>query len=301
MEKRLLMLKYFVKIIILCFVILLQISLGANAGINEVFLNSTVLVSYKTSSKKMKYGSGFLITKASDTFFITSKHLIPSTNDFKSFSIRISVVKNNEMPKVNIIEIPIFEDDNSYFSYVKMHPDKNVDVAAIDVTKFIKERDIKDKLLSERNFGTKNKLKAENITIGDEIFLLGYPQYFFDKRNNFPILRQGVIATFLQDGYVFNDISRKKYGLPSKLNGFLIDANVFSGSSGSQVILKPQLGLVKPDGSISFGAKKRTPYLLGIVSKSIPTDELGRLERMGLGIVYSIETIQEVIAEFYKE
>lgn len=137
-------------------------------------------------------------------------------------------------------------------------------------------------------FGTKDKLKAENINIGDEIFLLGYPDAIYDSRNVFPILRQGVIATVPIEGYGFNERLQKEYKLPRFIDGFLIDANIFPGSSGSLVILKPQATTIGPQGQTVVSSAKKKPYLLGIVSMSIPITDinLNSVQRMGLGVVY---------------
>jgi hypothetical protein len=52
------------------------------------------------------------------------------------------------------------------------------------------------------------------------------------------ILWTGVIATATLKGYAFNDTLKKECDLPDRIEGFLIDANVFPGSSGSVIILK---------------------------------------------------------------
>lgn len=156
--------------------------------------------------------------------------------------------------------------------------------------------------MPESLYGTKDKLEAENISVGDEIFLLGYPDRIYDPRNVFPILRQGIIATVPTEGYAFNNRLRIQYGLPSQIDGFLIDANVFPSSSGILVILKPQPATVGSRGQTVISKAKKMPYLLGIVSMSIPIFDihLDSKQRMGLGVVYSVETIREVIDMFYE-
>ena len=145
-------------------------------------------------------------------------------------------------------------------------------------------------------------ISNENITVGDEIFLLGYPAAIFDPRNVSPILRTGVIATVPLEGYAFNETLRASYGLPDWIDGFLVDANVFPGSSGSVVVLKQQPTTIGPCGETVVSGAKKIPYVLGIVSGSIPIADaaLGTVQRMGLGVVYSANTIREVIESFYK-
>jgi len=90
--------------------------------------------------------------------------------------------------------------------------------------------------------------------------------------------------------------------LPDRIDGFLVDANVFPGSSGSVVILKQQPSTIGPDGGTVVSAAQKIPYVLAIVSASIPiTDSaLGTTQRMGLGVVYSAEAIKTVVNLFPK-
>lgn len=77
---------------------------------------------------------------------------------------------------------------------------------------------------------------------------------------------------------------------------------MFPGSSGSVVILKQQSTTIGPDGETVVSAAKKIPYILGIVSGSIPIIDvaLGTVQRMGLGVVYSAEAIRSVIEQFPK-
>ncbi len=276
------------------------------AELNETFLYSTVLISHEVKPNITSTGTGFLVFKKINNnkghvFLITNKHVLPQKGNDKKISVRVNT-KRNDVPLVENVEIPIYDSNAHLYDYVIFNPDKDTDVVAIHITQFIKDHSIKGSWLPEILFGTKDKLKAENINVGDEIFLLGYPDAIYDPRNVFPILRQGTIATVPTEGYSFNESLRKKYNLPNHIDGFLIDANVFPGSSGSLVILKPQATTIGPQGqTVVSGAKKR-PYLLGIVSMSIPIIDvnLRSVQRMGLGVVYSIETIIKTIDQFYQ-
>lgn len=282
---------------------------SAEAGIKEAFLYSTVLIECPLRGKdglpSITRGTGFLIFHKlsgdrGHVFLTTNKHMIPPEGKEEAISVRVNIKEGKASPKVKFIEIPVVGEDNKYLPHVKVHRNQDTDVAVINITKFVNQHKIKGTWLPESLFGTKAKLKAENITVGDEIFVLGYPSAIFDPRNVFPILRQGIIATVPVEGYAFNKELQLKYKTPRKIDGFLIDANIFPGSSGSLVILKQQAVTIGSGGIVVSGAK-RTPYILGIVSGSIPIiDFKGKsIQRMGLGIVYSVETIEEVINYFY--
>jgi hypothetical protein len=204
---------------------------------------------------------------------------------------------------VRLVDVPIVGADEQYLPSVRLHPKVGFDVAAVNITEIIVKQGIQGSWLPLDFLSTPERLKAENITVGDEVFLLGYPNAIFDARNVSPILRTGVIATVPTEGYAFNDFLKKQFGLPDRIDGFLVDANVFPGSSGSVVILKQQSTTVGPQGQTVVSAAKKIPYIMGIVSGSIPITDaaLGSTQRMGLGVVYSAEAIRAVVELFPKK
>ena len=271
---------------------------------NKSFLQSTVLVTFKVSPNKQRFGTGFFVYRPIESddghvFLITNKHVLPPEGTTKSIRIRVTV-GSADNPAVRFAEVPVVGQNGKYLTNVKLHPKQGFDVAAVDVTDTIMKEGIQGTWLSLDLFSTPQRLKNENITIGDEIFLLGYPDAIFDARNVWPILRIGVIATVPLEGYAFNDALRAKFSLPDRIDGFLVDANVFPGSSGSVVVFKPQPMTMGPGGSAVVSSAKKTSYVLGIVSGSIPISDtaLGTKQRMGLGIVYSADVIRSVIELF---
>ena len=85
-----------------------------------------------------------------------------------------------------------------------------------------------------------------------------------------------------------------------EIPGFLIDAAIVPGSSGSPVVLKPVIGRKVRDQILIETTK---PYLLGIVSATetaairLENDSFPTLA--GLGIVFDVETIRETIESFF--
>lgn len=82
-----------------------------------------------------------------------------------------------------------------------------------------------------------------------------------------------------------------------RIDGFLIDSNVFPGSNGSVVILNQQPTIIGAQGQTVVSGAKKIPNVLGIVSGSIPITDtaLSSVQRMGLGIAYSADAIRTVI------
>jgi hypothetical protein len=273
---------------------------------NEAFLNSTVLVSFSASPGKTSAGTGFMMMKETEpgkghVFLVTNAHAIPPEGSMGNISIRV-MTKSGETVAVKFLDIPVLGADGKYLHNVKRHPKKDFDVVAINITESVIKENIQAVWIPYDLLATKDKLKAEKITVGDEIFLLGYPAAIFDPRNVHPILREGVIASVPTEDYAFNDALKEECGLPDRIDGFLIDANVFPGSSGSLVILKQQPTTIGPHGETVVSGAKKIPYVLGIVSGSIPIVDiaLGSAQRMGLGIVYSYDAIRETLDLFYK-
>ncbi|PWB77149.1 MAG: hypothetical protein C3F08_10355 [Candidatus Methylomirabilota bacterium] len=270
-------------------------------ALNEAFLRSTALITFGKSA-----GTGFFLFRPVNgdqghVLLVTNKHVLPPIGSPQNVQIRVTI-GTGDKAAVRFVDIPVVGTDGRYLPNVRLHPTPGFDVAALNVTEAIVKQGIQGAWLPLDLLSTPERLKNENITVGDEIFLLGYPNAIFDARNASPILRTGVIATVPSEGYAFNDALKKQFGLPDRIDGFLIDANVFPGSSGSVVVLKQQSTTIGPRGETLVSGAKKVPYILGIVSGSIPIADtaLGTTQRMGLGIVYSSEAIRAVVELFPK-
>ena len=217
--------------------------------IYRAFLNCTVLISTKVTPKEYKQGTGFLVERRianprinvystkkynlAKIFLVTVKHVLPREGEKQSITIRVNTQFDNR-PEVREIRVPIIGDNGRYLPSVRVN-DKNFDVVAVDITREVTGNNIEGVWLPYDIFITKDKLIAAGVTVGDEVFLLGYPAAIFDPRNVWPILRKGIISTVPSEGYAFNDGLKKRFGLPDQIDGFLVDANVFPGSSGGPV------------------------------------------------------------------
>jgi hypothetical protein len=181
------------------------------------------------------------------------------------------------------------------------HPNPHVDVLAIDVTKLIvEEPEIEKKFARYEDFATPDILKNEDITVGEDIMVIGHPLGIAHARSNSPLVRQGIIATRIGEHIHLNvegTGGRRNVEIP----GFLIDAAIVGGSSGSPVVLKPVIGRAVKN-NINLGAAR--PYLLGIVSgmRIAPIKVGGNVypTLAGLGIVYDAATIRETIELFFR-
>ncbi len=248
-----------------------------------------------------KSASGFMVCHAyterlCKAYLITNKHAIPSVGREASIRVRVTTTSSTT-PEIKYVTLPIVGADGRYQPTVRVNPD--FDVVAIEITKDLKFNSIDCCFIDTNLFATREVVVKEGLTLGDEIYLLGYPAGIYEEKNTSPILRQGVIATDPKSDFSVNGALRAEFGLPPIIPGFLIDANVFPGSSGSMVILKPQLlsqiadGVVGVRGHLNF-------YILGVVFGSLPIADsaLHANQRMGLGMVLSADTILKTIEQF---
>ena len=100
------------------------------------------------------------------------------------------------------------------------HPDPLIDLACINISSFgepalgLYFRHYSDQQLLEE--------ASQLLSLGQDVFFIGYPENRFDVTHNLPLLRKGCIASAPNV-----DFNGKRQ--------FLIDAQVFQGSSGSPV------------------------------------------------------------------
>jgi hypothetical protein len=292
--------------------------------VDEAVMNSTVLISSEVEppgslpgqAPALSRGTGFLIFKnigliKGQVYLITNRHLLPHEGPPgkpKDMKVRVVVRDEDGSSRVEDVSVPVVGADGKYLNSVRIHPDPATDVAAINIAttafgsrfQLLIDAITTGKRLDTSMLLTTDKLQSARIGLGSQVYVLGFPAALFDPRNVSPVLRMGVISTDPKVGYSFPDDLRRTTGLPSHINGFLIDSNVYPGSSGSLVIAGPDY---RPRSNPKRPEKDDwQPYIIGIVAGSIPIFDapLRSFERIGLGIVYSADTVKEVIEQFEK-
>ena len=170
------------------------------------------------------------------------------------------------------------------------HNNEGCDVAAIPIAvKRLEEDGIEFKYFSgtDERVLSVEKANETQISEGDGVFVLGFPLENTGEERSYTIVRQGIIARILD----------WKAG---KSRTFLIDASVFPGSSGSPVILRPEISAIE-------GTKNQEhAFLIGMISSYIPYKDIAvssqtgqpRVvfqENSGLANVVPIDVIREKI------
>jgi len=196
-------------------------------------------------------------------------------------------------------DIPLTNPDGS--KRFREHPDADTDVAAIEITDVIQlNPKIEKRWATYDVFADEAKRTELDITVGEDVVTIGYPLGLRQGDSNFPLVRQGVIATKI--GMPLKDKVESPGGTlrDRTLRAFLVDGATVPGSSGSPVILKPVIGRIQGN-TIVMGAAPTV--LLGIVAetKYAPV-QLGATvipSFAGLGLAFEVETIRETIELFF--
>ncbi len=258
----------------------------------------------RLENEKGQGGTGFLLVrrvneKTAKAFVVTNKHVIhPDPEERKnarSLTLFLNVRGKDGGVEGASFSVPLMEDDQPLW---REHPNPSVDVFAIDVTSLITGNPhIRNKSADYSLFATAARLREKEITEGDEVLIIGFPLGLHHTRSHSPLVRQGIIATKIGEPIRVSMPDNRRVEIP----GFLVDAAIVPGSSGSPVVLKPVFGR-KIGEKIEM--EMAEPLLLGIVSAtqlaSIRVADQRFPTLAGLGIVYDAETIRETVELFFK-
>jgi hypothetical protein len=118
---------------------------------------------------------------------------------------------------------------------------------------------------------------VQKLAAIEDVTFIGYPSGVYDKVNGIPIIRRGITATPIWNDYLGQPI-------------FLIDAQVFPGSSGSPVFIFNQ-GSYTSGTDIAIGTRI---LFLGILSETIIRKESSSVY-LGLGKVIKAHRLQEFV------
>jgi hypothetical protein len=257
--------------------------------VDEQLLYSTLRIELLSSNNELLgIGTGFIFIKKVNQnqkkiFLISNKHVLKGGKN-----VRITFIKrkpDNSGPELGSVHQFIIRD---YMDVYSEHPNDEIDIACLNITEVIirLQNQIFYRYLDESLLAT---FDEEELDVAQRVTFIGYPNNRYDQAHNLPIIRTGLIASHPKID--FNGIKQ-----------FIIDAQVFPGSSGSPVMINLTYENYK-NGKIVIGKPKIR--LLGIIAatmvrnnqiKSIPTSKnLISQEVIGLGIVYKSTALKELI------
>jgi hypothetical protein len=237
----------------------------------QIFFATTKITIPEESGTGASIGTGFLMRvplndelNRTITLLISNKHVFVNPKEKITFTFN----KKDAEGGADLGEIHTFNADSFHAIYSE-HPDSNIDLACINAS-VISNTDAYYRYLLPEMIAD---FTEESLVPGLDVWFIGYR---FDVVNNLPLLRRGYISSIPKI-----DFNAKKQ--------FVIDAQVFLGSSGSPV----------------FAQLNNEFKLIGIVTETmikhgqlqaIPTlTSLGVQQTLGLGIVIKATLLKELI------
>ena len=249
---------------------------------------------YNEMSPKDPNVNGGQWRKIEGTYLITNRHVaLPKVNECEILS-EYFVFNLREIINNKVEWVPITLNKEQLKQRLLLHHNDSIDVVAIKVDDLIID------IISSnpnRKFIIGGSLSNDNlplnspltIDVTSDIIVASYPRGFYDIANKFPIVKSGIISSGW--GLHFNNMPV-----------FLIDAQLFPGSSGGLVISKPT-NVAMIDGKLMHSKEKQFVFL-GVysgepVQQCAPFDigdmTIIRKNSYGLGTVWYSNLITEII------
>jgi hypothetical protein len=254
-------------------------------------------------------GTGFLVMRENDVgdgsgkiFLVTNKHVVHEDPAMRAVARNLTCYFNmkgagGDDSAVAMDVLLRTLDGGVHF---REHPHSDTDVLAVDISFWLNAhlQTLNIKWIGYDDFGFNAKLAELEVSIGDEIMILGYPaiypEGFRQGNSSLPIVRQGIIATKI--GTALHDqMDDGGGGTRTRiLRGFLYDGASIPGSSGSPIILKPVMGRLIGN---NIQMSPAPMILLGLVAET--RFAIGSDNYAGLGLAFDAATIRETIELFF--
>ena len=270
------------------------------ALIPPAYLNSVVSIGVEKKNKESKsefesWATGFLIGKSTGdknekgqhgytVFLVTNRHVFYNDKK-KEYQKEVLFRFNTTENKSHRFKVSLLNADS--VPVWAMHKNEKVDLAILPINpQAINKAKIEHYFFRETDLFFAKDFAAKNISVGDGLFVLGFPMGISGKAKNFVIARKGIIARVdeevLEEGFYY------------------IDASAYPGNSGGPVIIKPEAV------SIQGTASNNSAGLIGVISSgetysdiaiSQQTGEAKIIftEQTGLVRVVPVERIYEII------
>ena len=242
--------------------------------------------------------TGFFVRRTDDDeriFLVTNKHAILPGSDLPPEVVTVSLT---DAPggRTSIIRASVPLEGTGAAEW-RGHPDGDVDVAAIDVTRLRNSYPTAIMaFIPYSSFIPSSRLEAEDVHVIDDVLIVGYPMGRLIHRDSaFPIFRAGIIASDIGE-----PLQDELDGRTRTLRAFLVDGGVIPGSSGSPVVQRKTY--VSGEKPMRVEDYPRSG-LLGIVAETqyapVRTGVFSGSGYAGLGLVFSAETILETVDLFF--
>jgi V8-like Glu-specific endopeptidase len=233
------------------------------------------IVATGSAPKPSSMGSatGFFFEHEGRRFLVTNRHVVVAED--KGFYpdhliVRIHSSRESVVPTRDI-ELQLYDAKGG--SIWLEHPTKGVDLAALEIGPLVKETDM-------IYFLTKEHLlpRDTTVTLGTQVFVVGYPMGLFEPKFYLPIVRTGTLAT--------------PYGINFDGSSIcLIDANLHPGTSGSPVLISYSLALSAVQDPNTL--RKFPSFLIGVNSGVYSMDGVS----LGLNAVWYGRLLLDILSK----
>jgi len=240
-----------------------------NTFLKQLLFSTVRIIADTDDPARKSVGTGFLVAKKIDDtqqqiFLITNKHVIAKADNAgkiigKFGKGSFSFIRNEgDNPKLG--DSVVINAENLTDMFVQ-HPDDEVDLAICNISNLYNQitQNLKQNIFIKTIPIEMIPSETESFDAIEDVLFVGYPNGIFDQKNHLPIMRRGITASPFEID--FNGAKK-----------FLIDAQVFPGSSGSPVFIKEQN---LKNGTLSLGSERY--FFVGIISKVFHRDETGDL------------------------
>lgn len=218
---------------------------------------------------KKSVGTGFLIAKKinenqQQIFLLTNKHVIAKADNMGKVTGKFTkgtfsfIKSENNNPKLGDSITISVENLTDMFL---LHPDESIDLAICNISNLYNQltQNLKQDIFIRTIPIEMIPAESESFDAIEDILFVGYPDGIFDQKNHLPIMRKGITAS----PYEVDFNGGKK---------FVIDAQVFPGSSGSPVFIKEQN---MKNGSLRLGSERY--FFVGVISRIFQRNQVGTL------------------------
>lgn len=231
-------------------------------------------------------------TKGVHSLLVTNRHVLDGASEIKVRFIRRG---EGNQPLLGTSSEAHFCD----FDKTKWvgHPDENVDIAVMALSPFLNQAEALNTPCFYKSVDRSiaiNPEIEEKLNAVESVKFIGYPNGLFDSANLLPIMRTGITATPIQIDF-------------ENRPTFLIDANVYQGSSGSPVFIFDQGIYSERNGNSVVGTRL---IFLGVISGNYhrtsetealetPTATIVKFrEAIGLGLVFKARCVDQCVDAF---
>lgn len=239
-------------------------------------------------------GTGFIVgrpfvdeggAKKYHTFLVTNKHVLVGKTSI--------LLRFNSLDGTRVFDYPVALEKDGELIWVG-HPSAEIDVAVLSINPTVLEKDGAEFAFFNLDDHVMNleAMKAEGLSEGDGVFVLGFPMGIVAPQKKNVIARVGAIARIRDvfDGHQ---------------SSFLIDANIFPGNSGGPVVIRPEVNCITNTKAISRAAligivKSYVPYRDVAVSQQTGNPRVIFEENSGLALVETVDSMTAVIEDCYQ-